>query len=187
MSRHFDIIAAPIAGLRVLHRTPIGDSRGYLERLFCIHELESIMAGMAVVQINHTLTAKRATVRGMHFQYPPHAELKIVHCLRGEVYDIAVDIRRDSPTFLKWHGERLTAENHKAMVIPEGFAHGFQTLTDHCEMLYLHTAIYQADAEGGLNARDPDLAIRWPLPIGEQSPRDLAHPPIAAGFTGVAL
>ena len=106
--------------------------------------------------------------------------------MRGKVFDVAVDIRRDSPTFLKWHGEILTADNHKTIVIPEGFAHGFQTLTDNCEMLYFHTAAFQPDAEGGLNAKDPKLAIQWPLPITEQSPRDLTHPLLTTDFTGVA-
>ena len=187
MSSRFDMISTSIAGLYVMQRKPIGDSRGYLERLFCINELQSVIAGKTIEQINHTLTARRGTVRGMHFQYPPHTEMKIVGCLRGEVFDVAVDIRRNSPTFLQWHGEILTAENHKTLVIPEGFAHGFQTLTEECELLYFHTAAYQADAEGALNAKDPTLSIQWPLPITEQSPRDLAHPMLACDFVGVAV
>lgn len=185
MSSRFDILPTPIAGLHILKRKPIGDARGYLERLFCVNELQPVMAGKAIVQINHTMTAEIGTVRGMHFQYPPHAEVKIISCLHGEVFDVAVDIRRDSPTFLKWHGEILTADNHKTMVIPEGFAHGFQTLTEGCELLYFHTAVYQPDTEGGLNARDPNLTIQWPLPITEQSSRDLAHPIVTADFTGI--
>lgn len=185
MSIRFDILATPISCLRVLQRKPIGDSRGYLERLFCAEELQSFISGKHIVQINHTLTATCGTVRGMHFQHPPHAETKFVSCLRGEVLDVAIDLRRKSPTFLCWHAERLSADNHKTLVIPEGFAHGFQTLTDDCEMLYFHTAAYQPGAEGGLNAQDPRLAIQWPLPVVGLSPRDAAHPFLNNDFPGI--
>ncbi|MBZ0067404.1 MAG: dTDP-4-dehydrorhamnose 3,5-epimerase [Thiobacillus sp.] len=186
MSTRFDILETPLTGLRILQRKPIGDSRGYLERLFCSEELQALAPGRHIAQINHTFTAARGTVRGMHFQRPPHAEIKFVSCLRGEVFDVAVDLRDNSPTFLRWHAEVLSADNHKTLVIPEGFAHGFQTLTDNCEMLYFHTAIYQPEAEDGLNAQDPRLAIQWPLPVTGLSPRDAAHPPLDNGFAGVA-
>ena len=186
MSIRFDILDTPLADLRILQRKPMGDSRGYLERLFCADELQALAPGRHIAQINHTLTASRCTVRGMHFQRPPHAEIKFVSCLRGEVFDVAVDLRDNSPTFLHWHAEVLSAENHKTLVIPEGFAHGFQTLTDDCEMLYFHTAAYQPGAEGALNARDPRLAINWPLPVAGLSPRDAAHPLLDDDFIGVA-
>lgn len=186
MSARFDILETPLSGLRILQRKPIGDNRGYLERLFCSEELQALAAGRHIAQINHTLTASNGTVRGMHFQRPPHAEIKFVSCLRGEVFDVAVDLRDNSPTFLCWHAEVLSADNHRTLVIPEGFAHGFQTLTDDCEMLYFHTAAYQPGAEGGLNAQDPRLAIQWPLPVVGLSPRDSAHPLLGEGFTGVA-
>lgn len=187
MSNLFDIRELPIRGLRLLTRRPMGDSRGYLERLFCTEELESLISNKRISQINHTLTVKRGTVRGMHFQYPPHAETKFVSCLRGEVFDVAVDIRPDSPTFLLWHAEILSAGNHKTLVIPDGFAHGFQALTNDCEMLYFHTAAYQPEFEGGLNAQDPHLAIHWPNPITEQSARDMAFPMVENDFKGVVL
>jgi len=187
MSTRFDILDTPLSGLRVLQRKPIGDSRGYLERLFCDEELQALAPGKHIAQINHTMTASRGTVRGMHYQRPPHAEIKFVSCLRGEVFDVAVDLRHNSPTFLHWHAELLSADNHKTLVIPEGFAHGFQTLTDDCEMLYFHTATYQPGAEGGLNAQDPRLAIHWPLPVAGLSPRDAAHPMLDDGFIGVTL
>lgn len=186
MSTRFDFFATSIAGLQVLQRKPIGDTRGYLERLFCADDLQALLPGKCVAQINHTLTVVCGTVRGMHFQHPPHAETKFVSCLRGEVFDVAVDLRRNSPTFLCWHAERLSAGNRKTLVIPEGFAHGFQTLTDDCEMLYVHTAVYQASAEGGLNVQDPRLAIHWPLPVAGLSPRDVAHPFLSNDFIGVA-
>ena len=183
----FDIRDTPLAGLRILQRKPIGDSRGYLERLFCADELQVLAPGRHIAQINHTLTASRGTVRGMHFQRPPYAEIKFVSCLRGEVFDVAVDLRDNSPTFLQWHAEVLSAKNHKTLVIPEGFAHGFQTLTDNCEMLYFHTHSYQPGAEGGLNARDPRLAIEWPLPVGGVSPRDAGHPFLGENSFGMTL
>lgn len=179
MSTRFDILDTPLAGLRILQRKPIGDSRGYLERLFCADELQTLAPGRHIAQINHTLTAICGTVRGMHFQRPPHAEIKFVSCLRGEVFDVAVDLRDNSPTFLRWHAEVLSAANHKTLVIPEGFAHGFQTLTNDCEMLYFHTAAYHASAEAGLNALDPGLAIKWPLDVDVLSDRDRSHPMIA--------
>lgn len=187
MTARFEILSTPFADLRMLQRKPQGDSRGYLERMFCAEELDEILAGRRIVQINHTHTARRGTVRGMHFQHPPHAETKCVSCLRGEVFDVAVDIRRDSPTFLRWHGEILSADNHRTLVIPEGFAHGFQTLTDDCEMLYFHTTAYRGLAEGGLNALDPVLLIHWPLPVEELSPRDASHPMLDEKFAGIAI
>lgn len=187
MSNRFDILDTPLQGLKLIQRKPIGDSRGYLERLFCTGDLQALISDKGIVQINHTLTAKRGTVRGMHFQHPPHAEAKFVSCLRGEVFDVAVDLRRGSPTFLHWHAEILSADNHKTLLIPEGFAHGFQTLTEDCEMLYCHTAAYQPGAECGLNAKDPRLNIRWPEAITELSPRDAVHPLVTEDFSGVAV
>ena len=187
MSARFDIRDTLLSGLRILQRKPIGDSRGYLERLFCSEELQALAPGRHIAQINHTLTASRGTVRGMHFQRPPHAEIKFVSCLRGEVFDVAVDLRHNSQTFLRWHAELLSADNHKTLVIPEGFAHGFQTLTDDCEMLYFHTAAFQPGAEGGLNAQDPWLAIQWPLPVAGLSPRDASHPFLDDNFAGLTL
>jgi dTDP-4-dehydrorhamnose 3,5-epimerase len=187
MHNRFSILPTSISGLHVLKRKPLVDDRGYLDRLFCLHELQEFSAGKSIIQINHTLTTRKGTVRGMHFQYPPAAETKIISCIRGVVFDVAVDIRRNSPFYLQWHGEILAANNHKTFVIPEGFAHGFQSLTNDCEMLYFHTAAYQPAAEDGLNAIDPRLAIQWPLPITGQSPRDLRHPMLSADFTGILL
>jgi dTDP-4-dehydrorhamnose 3,5-epimerase len=187
MSCRFDVLDTPLQGVKLLQRKPIGDGRGYLERLFCAEELQALIPGKSIAQINHTLTARRGAVRGMHFQHPPHAETKFVSCLRGEVFDVAVDLRRASPTFLRWHGENLSADSHKTLLIPEGFAHGLQTLTDDCEMLYFHTAAYQPEAEGGLNAQDPLLAIRWPGAITELSPRDASHAMLTRDFSGMTI
>jgi dTDP-4-dehydrorhamnose 3,5-epimerase len=185
MNARFDIVETPIADLRVVQRRPIGDSRGYLERLFCAEELHTLAAGKPIMQINHTLTANRGTVRGLHFQRPPSAEIKFVSCLRGEVFDVAVDLRDNSPTFLHWHAEVLSAENHRTLVLPEGFAHGFQALSSDCELLYFHTAAYAPDAEAGLHPKDPRLAIKWPLPVTGLSPRDAGHPLLNDDFSGI--
>jgi dTDP-4-dehydrorhamnose 3,5-epimerase len=181
----FTIIATPIAGLTLLQRYPRSDERGYLDRLFCHEDLASIINGRAIIQINRTYTAKAGTLRGMHFQFPPYAEMKLVSCLRGEVYDVALDLRRGSPTFLNWHAEYLSAANSRTLCIPEGFAHGFQTLAADCELLYLHTAAYQPQGEAGVNALDPRLDIRWPLPVMDRSVRDQAHPFLDPEFSGI--
>ena len=127
---------------------------------------------------------RRGTVRGLHFQRPPHAEDKYVSCLRGEVYDVAVDLRRGSATFLRWHAEKLSAANRRSLLVPRGFAHGFQALTDDCELIYLHTHRHVPASEGALNVRDPALAIDWPLPIVELSERDASHPFVDPAFAG---
>src|SRR5262245_29294520 len=157
MSR-FTVIDTPLPGLKVLERRVLRDERGYLERLFDSDELAALVDA-PICQVNHTLTRARGAVRGMHFQHPPHAELKVVSCLRGEVFDVAVDLRAGSPTFLEWFGERLSGENARALCIPKGFAHGFQTLTEDCEMLYFHTAPYVPAAEDGVHPADGRLNI----------------------------
>lgn len=175
MSR-FALTALPLDGLVRIERQRLGDSRGFLARIFCAEELAHAGWHKPIVQIAHTFTARRGTVRGMHYQRPPHAEMKLVSCVRGEVWDVAVDMRAASATFRCWHAEHLSAENGRAMLIPEGFAHGFQALTDDVELLYCLTATHAPAAEGGVNPQDPMLAIAWPLPISELSPRDARHP-----------
>jgi dTDP-4-dehydrorhamnose 3,5-epimerase len=187
MSARFDIFTRVIPGLVVLQRKPVHDERGMFERIFCSIELTGLIGDRRIVQINRSRTLARGTVRGLHFQHLPQAEVKIISCLQGEVFDVVVDLRAGSPTFLNWHGEILSADNHKSMFIPEGFAHGFQTLTKDCELLYLHTAPYHAEVEAGVNVQDTRLAIRWPLPLSGLSPRDLALPHLTDAFTGIAL
>lgn len=186
MSR-FVVTPLLLAGLSLLHRQPRADSRGTFSRLFCADELALAGWKGPVVQINHSKTLNRGSVRGLHFQRPPHAEIKLVTCIRGEIWDVAVDLRAGSPTFLHWHAQALSAANNAALLIPAGFAHGFQALSDDAEVLYCHSAPYIAEAEDGLNPTDPQLAIAWPVPITEISPRDAAFLPLSAGFKGVAL
>jgi dTDP-4-dehydrorhamnose 3,5-epimerase len=184
MSR-FTLHSTELRDLAIVQRYPLGDKRGYFERMFCSEELGGVLGSRQILQINHSVTAKTGSLRGLHFQHPPHAEMKLVTCLKGEVFDVAVDLRLGSPSFGKYHAEILSEANHKTLVVPEGFAHGFQTLTDDCELLYLHTAAYHPHAEGGVDALDHTLAIAWPRPITERSPRDQALPPLSKNFSGI--
>ena len=186
MSR-FDFISTDLAGLMLVQRKAIEDQRGFLSRFYCAEEFSKASMTKPIPQINHTLTNTKGAVRGLHFQYPPHAETKLVSCLQGEIFDVAVDLRNGSPTFLHWHGEILSAKNRKSMLIPEGFAHGFQTLTEDCELIYLHTAAYHPEAEGALNATDPRLDITWPLAVTDMSERDRNHKLIEQDFEGIIL
>lgn len=187
MTGRFTFHPTPLAGLVVIQRKSIADARGLFERLFCLEELAAANIQMPIVQANRSVTARKGTVRGMHFQYPPHAESKLISCISGKVFDVAVDLRRSSPTFLHWHAEELSAENHKSIFVPAGFAHGLQTLAGDSELLYLHSAAYAADAEGGFQPTDPRLGIAWPLAIAEISTRDRHHPVLTDAFNGIAL
>jgi dTDP-4-dehydrorhamnose 3,5-epimerase len=174
----------PIEGLCVVRSRVHHDERGTFSRLFCEDELLAIWGRRRIAQVNHSSTRRRGAVRGLHYQHHPHAETKLVRCLRGQAWDVAVDLRRGSPTFLRWYGQRLMPEDANAMLIPEGFAHGFQALTEDVEMLYCHSAAFVPEAGAGLHALDPRLAITWPLPVTELSALDAAHAPLAADFEG---
>jgi dTDP-4-dehydrorhamnose 3,5-epimerase len=180
----FSVFETPLQGLVRIERKKIADERGFLDRLFCADELGDLFAN-GVSQVNRSMSNSQGTVRGLHFQYPPYSEKKLVSCTRGEVFDIAVDIRQGSPTFLQWHAEILSDENCSSLLIPEGFAHGFQTLTDNCELLYLHSCAYQPDAEGALNILDPMLAIKLPLEVSCLSDKDRQHAMISPDYKGI--
>ena len=180
-----EINETPISDLFLVNTTFHYDSRGSFARFFCNEKLSCLLGERQIVQINHSVTTKKGIVRGMHFQYPPAMETKVVRCLKGAIFDVAVDLRRDSSTFLKWHAEVLSAENANAMVIPEGFAHGFQALEDETEMLYLHTAHYDSTLEDGLRFDDPIIGINWPLKAQGLSDRDLAHRFLEDSFLGI--
>jgi dTDP-4-dehydrorhamnose 3,5-epimerase len=185
MTNSFDISPTPLGGLMLVTRRQPADARGFFSRLFCAREMAEIGWRTPVAQINHSLTRQRGAVRGLHFQHPPHAEDKYVSCLRGAVFDVAVDLRAGSPTFLRWHGETLSAANGRSLLIPQGFAHGFQALERDCEMIYLHSQPYAREAEGGLRINDPRLAIAWPDPVTELSERDAGHALLADDFPGL--
>ncbi len=186
MSR-FTLIPLPLAGLHLVQRQRLIDSRGELSRIFCAQELAAAGWTQSIAQINYTRTTQQGTVRGLHYQKPPHTEVKLVSCIRGEVWDVAVDLRHGSATFLQWHAQHLSAENACALLIPQGFAHGFQALSDDAELLYCHSAAYAPEFEAGMNPLDRRLAIAWPLPVAELSPRDAAHAWLTTEFEGMRL
>jgi dTDP-4-dehydrorhamnose 3,5-epimerase len=175
----------PLGGLTVIETAPVGDARGRFERVFCEDELAALRPGLRFAQINLSTTFLRGTVRGMHFQHPPATEAKLIRCVRGRVFDVAVDVRAGSATFLRWHAVELDADAPRQVFIPEGFAHGFQALTDDAQLLYLHTSSWSPQHEAGLHHDDPALAIAWPLPVTQVSDKDRAAPLIDAGFTGI--
>jgi dTDP-4-dehydrorhamnose 3,5-epimerase len=183
----FTFAPTPIAGVTLLERHPISDDRGQFERMYCAEELQPLLGDRSIAQINRSLTADIGSVRGLHYQRGPYAELKIVTCLKGAVFDVAVDLRRGSPTFLHWHGQTLSAGDHRAMVIAEGIAHGFQTLTADSELLYLHTAAYAPEAYAGINPNDPRVGIVWPLPVTTLSAQDANRPMLSDNFVGIAV
>lgn len=174
-----------LGGASIVDTSCFKDERGEFARFFCEEQLKEFLKGRTVKQINYSLTVEKGTVRGMHFQYPPKAEVKLVRCLRGSVFDIMVDLRKGSDTFLEWYGEILSGDNMKMLYIPEGFAHGFQTLEPSCEMLYLHTEFYSPSNEGGLRYDDPAVGIVWPMDALHISDRDSKHQLITSDFTGI--
>ena len=181
------LLSTEINGLFIAETDLISDDRGTFSRLFCERELAGAIGSRKIVQINRSLTITPGTVRGMHYQNPPHTEMKLVRCTKGRIWDIAVDIRAGSPTFLKWHAEELSPQNRRMSIIPEGFAHGFQTLDHDSELLYLHTNFYKPEAEGGVLYNDSQLAIPWPLPVTNLSDSDERYPILPRDFCGIEV
>jgi dTDP-4-dehydrorhamnose 3,5-epimerase len=182
----FEIASTPLSGVMQIRRQRLRDDRGYLARVFCAEELSAVGWNMPIAQINLTKTNLAGTVRGMHYQLSPFSECKLVTCLRGEVWDVALDLREDSPTLLQWHALLLSGDNDTAMLLPEGVAHGFQALSADVELLYCHSRPYAAQYERGLNPLDPRIALKWPLAVSEMSPRDRNHPLLSPGFSGLS-
>lgn len=158
---------------------PRQDDRGFFSRFYCDEEFSNQSLNTDWTQMNLSLTRGRGSLRGLHFQRGPAAEVKLVRCLRGRVYDVIVDVRDGSPSYGRATGVELTAERRNSIYIPEGFAHGFQTLEDEVELQYFHSRPYSPGHEGGINVMDSDLAIKWPLPIGQISERDQNLPTLA--------
>ena len=152
-----------IEGLYIIEPKLKIDERGYFTRVFCIEEFSKIGLNFEIVQINRSLNKKKGTIRGMHFQKSPKAEDKIVQCIKGAIYDVAIDLREDSPTYGQWVAEELTEGNKRMLLIPKGFAHGFQTLTDNCEILYFMSEFYSPEYAGGVRWNDPFFNIKWPI------------------------
>jgi dTDP-4-dehydrorhamnose 3,5-epimerase len=177
----------PIADLVVAESKAFKDERGAFARLFCEQELSSVIGERKIVQINRSCTEAVGAVRGLHFQYAPHAEMKLIRCLKGQVWDVAVDLRPQSPSYKRWYAQELSPQNAHMMLIPEGFAHGFQVLEAGSELLYLHTAFYKSESEGGVRHDDPALRITWPLHVTDISARDSSHAYIDSSFRGIIL
>lgn len=181
----FVVANTAISGVKVITRTKISDDRGFFSRLYCEEELSSIGWQGMLVQMNETMTLNKGTVRGLHFQKEPSAEMKLVSCIQGQIFDVAVDLRVNSPTYLRHFSYLLSEDNNKAMLIPKGCAHGFQTLTGNVRMIYCHSAAYDPDAEDGVHISDKKIGIEWPLPPINLSTRDSCFPHIDQNFEGI--
>jgi dTDP-4-dehydrorhamnose 3,5-epimerase len=167
----------PLAGMWVVELELVTDERGSFARTFDAHEFRERGMDPAVLQCNTSFNARAGTLRGMHFQAAPYAEPKLVRCVRGSIFDVALDVRPESPTYCRWHGVELSADNGRMLFIPRGFAHGYQTLLDGCEILYQMGERYVPDAARGIRWDDPAFAIEWPSAAGERviSARDRSY------------
>ena len=174
----------PFSNLKLITRNLIGDNRGFLTRLFCSEDLRRVGWDKPIAQINYTYTAKKGAIRGLHYQKVPFVDMKLVTCIKGEILDIVVDLRTKSETYLHYCSIKLTEANNQSLLIPEGFAHGFQALTNNVELIYCHSASYQKEYEAGLNMQDPTLKIQLPIDISEVSQKDLEQPFINKDFEG---
>lgn len=174
-----------LSGSYVIDVKSFTDERGWFARYYCKNEFEEIGHNKEWVQLNHSFTLEKGTMRGMHFQKKPFEEIKMVKCIAGKVYDVIIDLRRNSQTFLQWIGVELSTVNKKMMYIPQGFAHGFQCLEDNCELIYHHSEFYNPEAEAGIRFDDSEINIQWPLPVTILSPRDKNHPYLDKNFEGI--
>jgi dTDP-4-dehydrorhamnose 3,5-epimerase len=175
----------PIAGARLIEPERRGDARGFFARVYCEREFAAAGLDCRFVQVNNSLSAAKATLRGLHYQLPPAAEVKLVRCIRGALWDVIVDLRPDSPSFGTWFGAELSVENRLMMYVPRGCAHAFITLTDDAEALYLVDAFYIPAAERGVRWNDPAIGIEWPLSPVEISDKDRNWPDLDALFQGL--
>jgi dTDP-4-dehydrorhamnose 3,5-epimerase len=179
--------ACPLQKAYVVEPSLHSDTRGVFYRYYCKREFLEIGHDKEWVQLNHSFTIHPGTIRGMHYQLPPYTETKLVRCVAGKVWDVIVDMREGSGTFLQSFGLELSAENRQMIYIPEGFAHGFQTLSENCELIYHHSEYYTKEAEGGIRYDDALVNIKWPLPAVNVSERDLQHPLLTNHFTGIKI
>jgi dTDP-4-dehydrorhamnose 3,5-epimerase len=175
----------PVEGAWLLDLDRRGDERGFFARLFCEREFAAAGLESRFVQVNNSLTARRGTLRGLHYQLPPAAEVKVVRCVRGALFDVVADLRPDSPSYGRWFGAELTAENRSMMYVPRGCAHGFITLDDDTETLYLVSAPYTPELERGVRFDDPWLDVVWPADPIELSAKDRSWPDLAPDYHGI--
>ncbi len=181
------LIPTAIQGVMIAENSIFEDSRGAFSRLFCEIELAPVLADRKIVQINQSMTHQVGAVRGLHYQHQPNAEMKMIRCIKGKVWDVAVDLRRGSSTFLHWVGQELTEGKSEMMIIPEGCAHGFQVLDVDSQLLYLHTASYTPETEGAIRYDDPLIAIDWPVNVTDLSQRDQSQSLLLNTFQGLDL
>ena len=186
MDKKLNITSTSFENLFIIEPNTFHDERGSFSRVFCENELHDIF-DLQIKQVNHSITKQKGTVRGLHFQYEPNSEVKMVKCIKGAIYDVVVDIRKNSPTFLKTFSIELSKKNQKMLCIPKGFAHGFQTLEDETELLYFHSSIYAPLNEDAINIKDPLLDIKWPLNIINLSKRDESHAFLTEDFKGIDI
>jgi dTDP-4-dehydrorhamnose 3,5-epimerase len=179
-------IETQLSGAYVIELEEISDNRGFFARSFCAREFEAHGLNPAVLQSNLSYNHLKGTLRGMHFQAPPAAETKLVRCTAGSIWDVIVDIRPSSPTYLQHFGVELSAKNRRALYVPQNFAHGYLTLTDDAEVTYAVSEFYTPGAEGGFRHDDPDLKINWPIAVEVISGKDAAWPLIGASGKGKA-
>jgi dTDP-4-dehydrorhamnose 3,5-epimerase len=170
----------PLNGAYTVDLERRGDDRGFFARAFCQKEFAEQGLETNFVQMNNSLSTKAGVLRGLHFQRPPSAEVKLVRCVSGALFDFIVDLRPDSPSFKQWYGAELTAANRRMMYVPRGFAHAFVTLTDDTEALYLVSAFYDPASEGGMRYDDPEIGISLPIAISEMSEKDRSWPDFTA-------
>lgn len=171
---HF--LATPLSGAFTIELEKKTDDRGFFARSFCQNEFQQHGLEQNYVQMNNSFNVHRGTLRGLHYQASPHAEVKVVRCISGALWDVIADLRTDSPSFGRWFGAELTASNRRMMYVPKGFAHGFITLNDDTEVIYLVSAFYSADAERGVRWDDSFFGIRWPVAPIVISEKDRARP-----------
>lgn len=176
-----------LPGAYLITLSPRSDSRGWFARTYDRQAFAQIGHTADWVQMNHSLTRQTGALRGMHFQQPPAAEIKLVRCIVGRVFDVIIDLRAGSPTVGRWYSAELSEENQQMLYIPKGFAHGFQTLVPDCQLVYCHSEYYTPGYEGAIRYDDPRIGITWPLPITDLSERDATHPYLDDRFVGLTL
>ncbi|PIY03243.1 MAG: dTDP-4-dehydrorhamnose 3,5-epimerase [Bacteroidetes bacterium CG_4_10_14_3_um_filter_31_20] len=182
-----DFTETKLKGAFIINANLLEDDRGGFARIFCKNEFKKIGHNKEFVQINQSYNIKSGTLRGMHYQEPPYSEIKLIRCIKGVVYDVIIDLRQSSPTFLKWVGLELSKKNKKMLYIPEGFAHGFLTLEDNSELIYHHTNFYEPSAERGIRFDDKIINIKWSSNINCISEKDRDLPLLTSNFKGINI
>lgn len=177
-----DLISTEIDGCYIIKPTKFFDDRGWFNRIYCENELNNFYPGIKWVQINHSFTLKRGTIRGMHYQKYPNQEIKMVKCISGKIFDVIIDLRPNSNSYLKWFSIELSSLNQKMVLIPKGLAHGFQSLEESTEIIYFHSEFYSPNNENGVLYNDPCFNIKWPLTPTLISKKDKSYTPLKLNF-----